>query len=628
MGRGSSYSGRALRDLLAGRNPTLSSSALRLSALVAGAVLAASVSSDGTAQPSAAAAPAVAWLDQNWSAEQRDRYHHESQGTLTLPLPSSWLLALEQPANSTPGGLFTDPAYLDNFGFIASPRGPRNPDGLPIGFARTTGFDPRDGRAFDRVGFTCAACHTARIDYQGTSLLIDGGPAMISLADFGKAMAVSLAQTISPIRNDRFRRFADRVLGPGNDARQRLRLRGEVADVVASQLIQTLLGYRSGGVEEGFGRLDALNRIGNRVFAQDMEIERNYVPLTAPVAFPHIWDTHWFSWVQYNGSIEQPMVRNAGEAMGVGAVTNFDDHPTPRFTSTIPVGTLYRWIEQPLRGETQPTAARQFTGLTSPRWPEQVLGRFDSERAAAGAALYRQRCQGCHLPAPNTDEFWTGNHWLAPNSAGERYLDLNMVNIERDPAQPGRRWVGTDPAQAGGMAARTVRAPLALGIPQEYLVGRSGRFGVYPYGRALGEVVAMTVARGYDAANVPEADRPRMNGFRPNGIQAPMQYKARPLNGIWATGPFLHNGSVRTLWELLSPFAERRPFSLGTRQFDPVRVGYVDGGPFALDTSRPGNLNVGHLFDTANAQNRGRGIIGAPLSEDERWAIVEYLKTL
>ena len=81
-----------------------------------------------------------------------------------------------------------------------------------------------------------------------------------------------------------------------------------------------------------------------------------------------------------------------------------------------------------------------------------------------------------------------------------------------------------------------------------------------------------------------------MNGFRPNGIQAPLAYKARPLDGVSATPPYLHNGSVPNLYALLSPVAERpTKFFLGDREFDPLLVGYetnpIPGG-FELDTTR------------------------------------------
>jgi hypothetical protein len=120
-----------------------------------------------------------------------------------------------------------------------------------------------------------------------------------------------------------------------------------------------------------------------------------------------------------------------------------------------------------------------------------------------------------------------------------------------------------------------------------------------------------------------------MNGNRPNCLQAKMVYKARPLDGIWATAPYLHNGSVPNLWALLSPVNERpKEFCLGSRQFDPKNVGYETTcaeGTFKLDTTIPGNLNTGHEFKDGP---KGSGVIGRFLKPEERWALIEFLKSL
>jgi hypothetical protein len=95
------------------------------------------------------------------------------------------------------------------------------------------------------------------------------------------------------------------------------------------------------------------------------------------------------------------------------------------------------------------------------------------------------------------------------------------------------------------------------------------------------------------------------------------KYEARPLNGIWATAPFLHNGSVPTL-DALFRKADKRPptFSVGTRQFDTKKIGVLDvPGLPKYDTTLPGNSNVGHEF-------------GSELSEEERSQLVEYLKSI
>jgi hypothetical protein len=100
-------------------------------------------------------------------------------------------------------------------------------------------------------------------------------------------------------------------------------------------------------------------------------------------------------------------------------------------------------------------------------------------------------------------------------------------------------------------------------------------------------------------------------------------YESRVLHGIWATAPYLHNGSVPNLWELLTPPEQRKPFFMvGSKKYDPTNVGYAaDASPFK-DGRRvvgpgadPGNSNSGHDF-------------GTKLSDDEKWQLIEYLKQL
>ena len=129
-------------------------------------------------------------------------------------------------------------------------------------------------------------------------------------------------------------------------------------------------------------------------------------------------------------------------------------------------------------------------------------------------------------------------------------------------------------------------------------------------------------------------DQQVMNGF--NAVDQPQivaAYKPRPLAGIWATPPFLHNGSVPTIHDLLSPVADRpATFVVGSREFDPRRVGLADpvamglgaaDDYFVMDTSKPGNNHTGHEF-VDGPERTGR--IGPRLTEDEKMAIIEHLK--
>jgi len=111
-------------------------------------------------------------------------------------------------------------------------------------------------------------------------------------------------------------------------------------------------------------------------------------------------------------------------------------------------------------------------------------------------------------------------------------------------------------------------------------------------------------------------------GFtRPNMVKS-SGYLSPPLDGIWMRAPYLHNGSVPTLRDLLEP-VDRRPktFYRGYDVYDPVNVGFVTQGPAAerggwkLDVSLRGNGNQGHTY-------------GTDLSDADKKSLVEYLKTL
>jgi hypothetical protein len=559
----------------------------------------------------------VTWLEQNWTPQQRDWFHHADQGTQTFGVPYEWFIALEQPALSlgTPGRL-SDPQYLDRYGFIPDNTHPGKLE-LPIGFAQgspltnpdgTPNLNPQTKAPMTSLGLTCAACHTGRFTYQNTTVLIDGGPALTNLDKFQIGVGYALVYTrYVPFRFDR---FADRVLGSGASPEAKSALKAQLDQVLATddQIHKLEDRVKSRSVEEGYARLDALSRIGNFVFAVDLGNPANFVAYTAPVHFPRIWNSSWFEWVQYNGSIEQPMTRNAGEALGVRAAVDLTGPKDQLYASSVQVQTLYD-MEQLLAGK-PPDAVTGFNGLRSPKWPPDILPPINAELAAKGAVLYKEVCQRCHLAPVGDPEFWSSPEWSQPNSAGERYLNLQQCAVTH---------VGTDPAEAADMKNRTVVIPPSLGITKNN------------FGDALGQVVDTTLAHWYDGQQPPvsQAMRDQMNGNRPSNVRALLSYKVRPLNGVWATPPYLHNGSVPNIYALLSPVAERpKKFYLGNREYDPVNVGYVTDefpGGFEFDTSLRGNGNSGHEFSDDSKQE---GVIGRSLSPDERRALIEYLKTL
>ena len=100
-------------------------------------------------------------------------------------------------------------------------------------------------------------------------------------------------------------------------------------------------------------------------------------------------------------------------------------------------------------------------------------------------------------------------------------------------------------------------------------------------------------------------------------------YMAPPLDGVWITAPYLHNASIPTLEALLN--SKKRPTywkrSMDSHDYDYAAVGWQfeevnqGGGKKTFDTTIPGFSNVGHTF-------------GDDFTENERKAVIEYLKTL
>src|SRR5579863_3023428 len=277
----------------------------------------------------------VQFATQNWSPDQREWFYHSAQGTELMPY--KWFLALEQPEIKIFGTVpkFSDTTYLARFGFLPDSASPQNPAGLPVGFARDTVVDPISGQSVEVVGLTCAACHTGQVEYQGKGIRVDGGAATVDLASFQTELGYAVGFTDGvPFRFDRFARA---VLGENASDEAKAKLRQDFKALLAAgkdELAQAD-SRKLYEVAAGFGRTDALARIGNFVFGTELD-NSNLRVGDAPVSFPPLWYTSWFSWVQYNSSIQQPMVRNIGEALGVRARVNLTQPPN-LYRSTVNV---------------------------------------------------------------------------------------------------------------------------------------------------------------------------------------------------------------------------------------------------------------------------------------------------
>jgi len=525
----------------------------------------------------------VSYLDQGWGSDTAIWWYHVSQGTVFMPY--EWFISLEQASGDA---LFAASDHLERLGFLADPASATNPRGLPVGFSireLALSKPPYQYWKGEWVGFACAACHTGQVRFRGQQIRLEGGPAHLDIEKFGDELGASLATTLTS--QVKFTRFAQRVLATGVSTTPD-QLRASFTNFVQSQAARNSFfeAAQATASEEptrsGAGRLDAVHRGGNLLLAVPLAELKNYAPTTAPVRFPALWDTPYFDWVLYNASIRQPLARNVIEALGVGAPID----PTTFLSDKIAHGVLM---------DTVVAVHRALTKLQAPRWPADVFGDIDFDKARQGETIYRQTCAGCHVLIDRE------THTAL---AGMGHPGTADITVTATPLAE----IGTDPRQATNFANRV--------ISLEKIGGPSS----IPYLEAA-KVVAGGIVDQWKSQSAENAQTENeVNKGRQNDFRGVLAYRARPLNGIWATAPYLHNGSVPNLHDLLLAAAQRpRVFHLGSWEFDPIHVGIETGshfpGAFTFDTRLPGNSNAGHEF-------------GANLTEPDRMALIEYLKTL
>ena len=508
-------------------------------------------------------------LEQGWTAEVQDRAWFNSFGSRLIPTP--WLKVLEQADGEE---RFMNPAHLDALGFLVQASTPHNPDAFPVGFTREV-----DAQGRDWTGLGCAACHTGEVRYQGHRIRIDGGAAMLDFDGFEGQLIDSLRATLADAA--KFGRFAN-ALGVGGE--QRKALQGDVRALAAALAERHAINHVD--VPYGHGRLDAFGQIFNAVAVQFLGVAENRRAPDAPVSYPVLWDAPHLDLVQWNGSAPNagpgPLLQNITTALAVyGSLDVSRREGLDGYPSTIDFAHLAQIQDD-------------FYALKSPQWPASVFGALDGARVSRGAKIYAQQCVACHQ--------------LSDRNDAQRELKAALTPLAE---------IGTDP--------RMVRNFLDSNSSAGAFAGRKeGVLGGDPIGDRAPTIdlvahAAIGAALRHPLVAVHDAVAAYHRVIRAELDKHPDYYKGRPLSGIWSSAPYLHNGSVPTLAELLKPPAERMTrFYVGSREFDPAAVGLaVDARAHAseFDTSLPGNSNAGHRY-------------GTTLGDDDKRDLLEYLKSL
>jgi hypothetical protein len=583
-------------------------------------------------QASAQTTPEFVNQGPNWTAATRADFYSRDQGSRMIPL--AWLRALKQPNGQ--------PFLADSLGRYGYLPNPANSDQLPVGF---TASGPTGSRT---VGMTCAACHTRQVTAEGKSYRIDGGPGIVDFQSF----LADLDSAVGQVRGSdaAFNSFANAVLNstaPDPDDVVALHQNVDAWYLRYHTLITRALPTPAWGP----ARLDAVGMIFNRLTGLDLGPPPNYIIASnikradAPVRYPFLWnapvqdETQWPGFAD-NGNDILGLARNLGEVLGVFGVfapTNngfFVDYLSDLSANFDGLTHLENLVKQ----------------IGPPKWPWPVDGALASQ----GKAIYERPtaqggCSACHGITPGKVRFFEVQTWATPiQNVGTDTREYDVMAWTANTGVLKGAFIPfiTNPLEADDLAFN-VLATSVIGSISEHLLSGGGltaastRSAVGPVagpqsqptlGPQLRLPPSLRDLQGAFKAPPNLAEVLKKEGAPSLGIPLPGaaaapppkgSYEARVMQGIWAAAPYLHNGSVPTLAELLKPADQRvTAFKVGPA-YDTVNVGLAAEQTqfnYTLTTTDCSNLNSGN--------SRCGHEFGTQLSPDEKKALLEYLKTL
>jgi hypothetical protein len=559
--------------------------------------------------------PVLQYAQQGWTVDDRQTFYSLSQGSHMIPY--LWFKALRRLDVDEPFG----GDQLARYGYLSNEKSKLNPEGLPVGFAIDGGVST------GYFGMTCAACHTAQIEYQKDGatqqLRIDGAPATADFQSFLKDLTDATRETLKD--DSRFDKFARAVLGNRYSATRANDLKTDFAAWVKQW--GSFMDKSLPASPWGPARLDAFGMIFNRVAGKDLGIDANFQVADAPVSYPFLWNASRQDKTQWNGGVPNGLYinalgRNTGEVFGVFA----EFSPRKRLLPP-PID----YTRNSVKFVNLQQLEEKIAALKPPPWPFGV----NQELVDKGRVLYARECGRCHEEKRLPEGTWytpvqdvQTDQKMYDNA--QRTSQTGILEGALSPNPPGSRL--SNPALTDDVLATAVVGALfedafpplpKLPDPNSgvWLAIKKDLTVLLP---ELQNVSRLTILR--DSAmieNVKSHVKDRLGNMFKMPAE-PHAYEARVLHGVWATAPYLHNGSVPNLWELLTPPAQRKSsFMVGSKKYDPVNVGYVtEESPFKTGKLvvsgadvQPGNSNAGHDF-------------GTQLTDEEKWQLIEYLKQL
>jgi cytochrome c5 len=534
----------------------------------------------------------VVYSANGWSEPERAEYYHLPEGSELMPYA-----ILANLTSVKTGKPFLE--GMDRFGFLPDNAGPSNPYGMPIGLTVSLSRNTLS-KGRQMVGFNCAACHTGQIAYRGKQLRIDGAPALIDLQGYQMEFKDSLEaalkdpqkllallvilgrdQNAQPPAEKMDQYVSDPALQTGADVQSKPTadpkfhsISSKTADAARPSAAApsfrdsmksniTFLKARLAYVNHGKLILDGTEPGPGRVDAFGAARNFLFPEHALKMQSPVSFPFLW--------NVPDPAQQSApdGEVNWIHYDGNTNSILERNIGQALGMGAVFdpQTFESTLRIGNLHRLEALTRKLTPPKWPADMLGPIDQAKAGKGEQIFKSKCEGCHQ---------------------ERLLPLMELGTDPNRANSFGQLVGDRPFPAA-------IAPLLQGLKKRAFAD---------------DGISQQLQATMDAKKV---------YWRSTG-----KYKARLLQGIWATAPYLHNGSVPTLYHLLHP--EQRPaqFVVGNREFDPEKIGYQSDLPargantWIFNTTMPGNSNIGHSGEK----------FGSALPEEQKAELLEYLKSL
>jgi hypothetical protein len=484
---------------------------------------------------------------------------------------------------------------MERFGFIADGVSTANPHGLPIGIT-TVHSRNKDHLGLEMVGFNCAACHVGEISYRGRKLLIDGAPSLVDLQSYQIEFKNSLEATLRDpakalaflvaIEHDRHGGNAPATADVSSYASDPALVSAAAVEAAPTRndnfhSMPSRIADAASGRAPGESLGERLRNDIALVRARLAYLKHMKLLLDGTEPGPGRIDAFGAarnllfptSHMRMESPVSFPFIwdvpdnvqhRSDADIVWIHYDGNTNSILERNIGQALGMGAVFdqKTFESTLRIENLHRLEVLTHKLKPPMWPSDIFGPIDQAKAKAGEKIFNDTCRDCHQ---------------------NRLYPLSDV--------------GTDPKRAN-----------SFGQP---VAGK-------PFPTAIKPILDGLKARALSDDGISAADQASWDA-NPVVWRATSQYLARALTGVWATAPYLHNGSVPTLWHLLHP-AQRPPkFVVGNREYDPEKLGYVTNGiGWTFDVSQPGNGNFGHSGDR----------YGTGLTEDQKAALLEYLKTI